>query len=83
VPVRASGILRSREIVNSGFVRQNAQRCLPQLSQIPADGDNTVWQLTEGHCQVCEEVMVVRTTGRLQAKHVSAAAEAVETALKR
>jgi len=29
-----------------------------------------------------EEVMVVRTAGRLQAKHVGAAAEAVEAALK-
>jgi len=74
--------LRPREIVHSGLVRQNAQRCLPQLSQIPADGDNTVWQLTEGHCRMREEVMVVRTAGRLQAKHVGAAAEAVEAALK-
>ena len=52
------------------------------VSVLTPDCDNTVWQLTEGHRRVCEEVMVARTTGRLQAKHVSAAAEAVEAALK-
>jgi hypothetical protein len=31
---------------------------------------------------VCEEVMVVRTTVRLEAKHVGTAAAAVEAALK-